>query len=122
MTTFTADLLPFELCENKGLYLMDPTKGFDCNVAVYSIGGYFVGLLQSDLLKSEKHVTLGGTARPVRSLNRLYPGRNVQPYSTTTYVTENPMQQPASVVNWDLFRYLEEYEEAFLKGALVPSR
>lgn len=123
MTTFAADLLPFELCEDHGLYLMDPVVKFDCNVAVYnSYGGYFVGLLQSDLLKLEKHTTLGGAARPVRDLRRVYPGRSIEPYSITTHITETPMQTRASIVNWDLFNYLEEYEEAFLKGALTPGR
>lgn len=118
--TSTADLIPYEKCDSHGLYLMDPTRKFDCNVAIFSCyDNCFRGLTMIGVLAIEKHHTFGGAARPVKFLERWYPGVDLEPYRLDRDIVERPMQTTASITNWEMFNYLEEFEAAWLDGAFV---
>lgn len=118
MQTYHADVIPFELCEDRGLYLMDTNPKFDPQVCVYDARCMsFIGIRGNDSLGIEKHHNLGGHARPVLFLERFYMLPDINIYTTIQHNLELPNHPTSTTLfNWDLFEYLDEYEIAYQKG------
>lgn len=118
MLTYHAEVIPFEECDEHGVYLMDPHPRFESKVCVYDAKNMlFIGIMGNNLLACEAHINLGGNARPVMFLKKFYPEDDIEIYTTINDHLERPIQSATKIFNWDLFAFLEEYEEAYDRGA-----